>query len=56
MEEQFEAMRDQFEALPTQLSNMGGQNEHHHRPLLHVLEEEVEHDDGYKSGIPSAER
>jgi hypothetical protein len=30
MEEQFEAIRDQFEALPTQLSNMGGHNKCHH--------------------------
>jgi hypothetical protein len=50
---EFVAMRDQFEALPTRLSNMGGHNKCHHRPLPPVLEED-KHDDGYKSGIPSA--
>ena len=54
-EEQFKATRDQFKALLIRLSNMGGHNERHHRPPLHVSEEEDEHDDGYKSGIPSAE-
>jgi hypothetical protein len=56
MEEQFEAMRDQFEAVPTRLSNMGGHNECHHQPPPHVSEEEDEHDNEYKSGIPSVER
>jgi hypothetical protein len=55
MEEQFEALRDHFEALSTRLSNMGGHSECHHRPPPHISEEEDEHDDGYKSGIPSAE-
>ena len=55
MEEQFEAMRDHFEALSTRLSNMGGHNECHHRPPPHVSEEKDEHDDGCKSRIPSAE-
>jgi hypothetical protein len=55
MEEQFEAMRDQFEALPTRLSNMSGHNEHHYRPPPHILEEEDEHDDGYKFEIPFTE-
>jgi hypothetical protein len=56
MEEQFEAMKDQFEAFPTRLSNMGGHNEHHHRLPPHVSDEEDEHDNGCKSGIPSAKR
>jgi hypothetical protein len=55
MEEQFKAMRDQFEALYIRLSNMGGHNKHHHRPPLHISEEEDEHDNGYKSRILSAE-
>ena len=54
MEEQFEAMRDQFEALPTRLSNMGGYNKCHHLPSPHISEED-EHDNGYKFGIPSVE-
>jgi hypothetical protein len=30
MEEQFKAMRDQFEAFLTRLSNMSGHNKRHH--------------------------
>ena len=55
MEEQSKAIRDQFKAFPTQLSNMGGHNKHHHRPPPHVWEEEDELDDGYKSAIPFVE-
>jgi non-ribosomal peptide synthetase component F len=54
MEEQFKALSDQFEAFLTQLSNMGGHNEHHHQPSPHIWEEEDKHDNGYKFGIPFA--
>ena len=55
MEEQFENMRDQVEALTIQLSNMGGHNRHYHQTPLHISEEEDGHDDGYESGNPFAE-
>ena len=54
-EEQLTAMRDQFEAFPTWLSNIDGYNKCHHWFLPHVSEEEDKHDDGYKSEIPYAE-
>jgi hypothetical protein len=53
MEEQFKAMRDQFEALPTRLSNVSGHNKGYHRPPPQISKEEDKHDNGYKSGIPS---
>lgn len=56
MEEQYKAMRDQIEALTTQLSNTRGPNVRHHRPPLHASEEEDEDGYGYESENPFVER